>query len=681
MMPLNAFWDRLLVCLVAASCFLISFSAHSSQPAQLIGQGSQWHYLDTGRYPGPAWTSRLYDETGWRIDLAQFGYGEGDENTVVDFGPDPDTKYTTTWFRKSFFVSDASVFNQLNLALLRDDGAIVYLNGFEIYRDNMPSGPILPSRLAVTNVAGIAEQTFFPVTLPSTALVNGLNVLAVEIHQAAADSIDLSFDLELSAANVMKLTRGPYLQRGTPTNIIVRWRTNRDTLSRVRFGTEPGNLSNIAEDLDRTSEHALLLTGLQPDTKYFYSVESDENTLGKGDSFFFVTSPIGAKPTRVWVLGDPGTATIWQQMVRDSYYNFAGTRHTDIWLMLGDNAYDSGMDSQYQTAVFDTYPEMLRKSVLWPTIGNHDTYTDFQLIDFPYLHIFSLPTQGEAGGVASGTKRYYSFDYGNIHFVCLDSMSSTRTPGSPMLQWLEQDLSANTNDWLVAFWHHPPYSKGSHDSDYEVELVEMRQYALPILERHGVDLVLSGHSHAYERSYLLNGHYGVTDTLTPAMVLNPGDGRIGGNGPYRKPTVGPVANQGAVYVVAGSSGQTSGGSLDHPAMFVSLNLLGSMVLDINRNTLTGMFLNSDAEVSDYFTIEKGRPSFEITDFWFEFDVAYLSWNSEPGAYYMIEYTDNLEFPTWTEIGGPVFSPGDGAEWWDSVPTDHPGYFRVRRVSP
>jgi len=125
------------------------------------------------------------------------------------------------------------------------------------------------------------------------------------------------------------------------------------------------------------------------------------------------------------------------------------------------------------------YPDVLRQSVVWPTIGNHDTYTDFTLTDFPYLHIFSLPTQGEAGGVPSGTKRYYSFNYGNIHFVCLDSMSSVRTTGSPMLQWLAQDLAANTNGlaWLIAFWHHPPYSKGTHDSDWEIELIEMRQNA------------------------------------------------------------------------------------------------------------------------------------------------------------------------------------------------------------
>src|SRR6185369_9153492 len=164
----------------------------------------------------------------------------------------------------------------------------------------------------------------------------------------------------------------------------------------------------------------------------------------------------------VWVLGDSGTANGDAAAVRDAYYNFAGTRPTDLWLMLGDNAYPNGTDAEYQAAVFNMYPTMLRQCVLWSAIGNHE---------------------------------FYSFNYGNTHFVCLDSMTSSRLAGGAMLAWLEEDLAANTNRWLIAFWHHPPYTKGSHNSDTEIELRQMRESALPILEAYGVDLVLAGHSH------------------------------------------------------------------------------------------------------------------------------------------------------------------------------------------
>ncbi|MGH9463626.1 MAG: PKD domain-containing protein, partial [Vicinamibacteria bacterium] len=154
----------------------------------------------------------------------------------------------------------------------------------------------------------------------------------------------------------------------------------------------------------------------------------------------------------------------------------------------------------------------------------------------------------------------------------------------------------------IAYWHHPPYTKGSHNSDSEGGLVDMRENALPVLEAGGVDLVLAGHSHSYERSFLIDGHYSSSSTLVPSMVVDGGDGRDTGDGAYQKP--GAVAHQGAVYTVAGSSGKTSGGSLNHPAMFISLNVLGSVVLDLNANRLGVTFLDSRGAVRDTFSMLK-----------------------------------------------------------------------------
>jgi hypothetical protein len=252
------------------------------------------------------------------------------------------------------------------------------------------------------------------------------------------------------------------------------------------------------------------------------------------------------------------------------------------------------------------YPTILRKSVLWPTLGNHDTAQSANPpASLPYFAMFTLPTNAQAGGMASGTEKYYSFDYGNIHFICLDSMTSDRSSTGPMATWLRADLASSTRQWTIAFWHHPAYSKGSHDSDTESNLVQMRQTFLPILEEAGVDLVLAGHSHSYERSYLIDGHYGVSSTFTNAMKKDGGSGRPDGTGAYAKPTLGPGIHEGAVYAVAGSSGQISGGLLNHPAMFISLNNLGSMVLDVNGDTLDAKFLRENGVIADYFRIVKG----------------------------------------------------------------------------
>jgi hypothetical protein len=334
---------------------------------------------------------------------------------------------------------------------------------------------------------------------------------------------------------------------------------------------------------------------------------------GRDSNTFFVTNPeIGTRqPTRVWVLGDPGTRRKAQRDVRDAYYKWTGERHTDLWLTLGDNAYTSGKDAEYQGSIFQAYDAMLRKSVLWPSLGNHDAGSANSPIQFGvYYDIFTLPSQGQAGGVMSGSEAYYSFDYANIHFICIDSADSDWTKQGLMLRWLKEDLKANKQDWLVAYCHHPPYTKGSHDSDRdrdsEARMRLMRELVVPMLEDHGLDLMLTGHSHAYERSYLMDGFYERSTNINEAVHFKSNkDGRKDGTGIYVKPTRGPAPREGAVYVVAGSSGQTSGGGLQHPVSAISLNVLGSLVLDFDGHRMDATFIDEKANVRDYFTIQKG----------------------------------------------------------------------------
>ncbi len=474
-----------------------------------------------------------------------------------------------------------------------------------------------------------------------------------------------------SAANAAQVSRGPYLQSGSSTNIVVRWRTDTFTGSRVCYGTTSSNLNSTVDDPAPTDEHVVRLNGLLPNTKYYYSIGTAEETLASGTNFF-VTSPLAAKPTRIWVLGDTRDGGDTAAAVRDAYYAFTGTRHTDLWLMLGDNAGYTGTDTNYQQVVFDLYPEMLRRSVLWPTIGNHETENSYA--DFPYLHIFTLPTQAEAGG------RYYSFDYGNIHFVSLDSLTQDRSSNGPMCTWLEADLAANTNQWLIAFWHHPPYSKGGHDSDSEAEeeeMVQMRENAVPILEAHGVDLVLCGHSHSYERSFLLDGHYGASGTLTSNMVKDARSGRVTETGPYIKPVESRAPHQGTVYVVAGSSSLLGGGDFNHPVMFMGTNELGSLVLEVNGPILDATFVRANGMVLDSFTITKGTNLFRITSFRASTNLVTLSWNTVPGTTYRVEQSPTLSPPAWHAASGQIVATGTRMTWSAVIPSGtRSGFYRV-----
>jgi len=409
--------------------------------------------------------------------------------------------------------------------------------------------------------------------------------------------------------------RQPYLQLGTPASMTVAWRTDVATDSRVRYGTTAEALDHEAVVAAAVADHAVTITGLAPATKYYYDAGSTaEVHAGGTPEHFFVTSPPAgsAAPFRAWVLGDSGNGSFAQAQVRDAMLDATVGHAPDLFLHMGDIAYVSGTDAEFSAYHFAPYADILRNTVLWTTLGNHEGTSTTSgapgISAGPYYRAFVLPSAGEAGGAPSGTEAYYSFDYANVHFVCLNSYQVDRGATAAMATWLQLDLAANTLPWIVAFWHHPPYTHGSHDSDLEIEHIEMRENLLPILEAGGVDLVLGGHSHGYERSYLLDG---ATMTPTPDYATlvsggyfrDTGNGQPAGDGAYRKdPGIHP--HQGAVYVVAGHGGAAVGGPMDHPIMYFSEALHGSVLMDVSGDSMTLTNVRSTGEVSDTFTLLK-----------------------------------------------------------------------------
>lgn len=165
-------------------------------PQALVSAGAAWRYLDTGIAPVGAWRTNGFNDTGWKNGVAQFGYGDGDETTVVGFGGSSNNKFITTWFRKSFVVTNTTA-ARLQLKLLFDDGAAAYLNGSPVALANLPANPA-SNTLATALQEGL-EDTWFTFELDPALLVLGTNTLAVEVHQAALNSPDLSFDAQLIA--------------------------------------------------------------------------------------------------------------------------------------------------------------------------------------------------------------------------------------------------------------------------------------------------------------------------------------------------------------------------------------------------------------------------------------------------------------------------------------------------
>lgn len=156
-----------------------------------------WKFKDNGTDLGTQWKARNFDDLTWTSGRAKLGYGDP-ATTTVSFGPNSANKYITTYFRHHFTVADPSAYHALSMKLLVDDGCIVYLNGSEVARRNMPDGDVDYKTLATVTVGGTEESAFFNYTVPASELVAGDNVIAVEVHQAAPDSSDLGFDLGIT---------------------------------------------------------------------------------------------------------------------------------------------------------------------------------------------------------------------------------------------------------------------------------------------------------------------------------------------------------------------------------------------------------------------------------------------------------------------------------------------------
>ena len=608
--------------LLISSAFMLHFSYCQTI---IITYGSSWKYLDKGTNQGTVWRASTFNDATWVSGNAQLGYGDGDETTVVSYGTNANKKYITTYFRKTFTIADTTLFGGYTLNIKRDDGAVVYINGVEVYRTNMPTGTISYNTKASAAASddGATPQIK---TLALAQLKQGSNTIAVEMHQNAANSTDLSFDLELigtsGVVTTAALTRGPYMNSALQNGIVIRWRTDVATNSKVSYGTAAGSLAQSVTDNAQTTEHVVTVTGLTANTLYYYSIGSSTQIIQGDASNFFKTMPVAGSTQKIRFLamGDMGNNSANQVNVRNAWTAFNGSNYTDGWILLGDNAYNSGTDAEYQTNFYNIYQGSLTKNhVLWPAPGNHDyANSTARQADhvIPYYDMFSLPKNGEAGGLASNTEAFYSYNYGNVHFVALDSYgwetASTRLYDTlgPQAVWLKQDLAANTQPWTVVYFHHPPYTKGSHNSDTEPELFNMRQSIVPILERYKVDLVLNGHSHSYERSFLINGHYGLENTFSAAAyAVSSSSAKYDGTAnscTYIKNA--SDTRNGIVYAVVGSAGQLGGTTAGYPhdAMYYSdVTNGGALYLEIENNRMNAKWVCADGLIRDNFTIMKG----------------------------------------------------------------------------
>lgn len=323
------------------------------------------------------------------------------------------------------------------------------------------------------------------------------------------------------------LRRAPYLQAISHTKARVMWTTTTGGDGVLQVGpSKRGPWTDVAAtaeffDTARTSDtesytsYDARLSALKPNSGYCYRVVEDTtviasglklNTAWKGDS----------RPLQILAFGDSGNGSPEQAAVRDEFMK----RKFDVFLHLGDMAYGSGTFTEFEAHVFDVYRDFMHRVPSFPVIGNHEFEKGR---GEPYWDVYSL---WEVALDDWDQERYYSFDYGNAHFVALDTNDLTlvrlalnHTNPCDMIDWLRHDLASSDAEWKIAFFHHPPYTSSDRGTNARVVA-----QILPALEEFGVDLVLVGHDHHYERIAKMKGGKMDENGIRYVIVGNGGAG-------------------------------------------------------------------------------------------------------------------------------------------------------------
>lgn len=275
-------------------------------------------------------------------------------------------------------------------------------------------------------------------------------------------------------AEPVRITKGPYVQDVTHDAMTVMWETSRATRGSVRYGVgdEPA-LS--AEHTARSRIHEVRLTGLSPATEYTYQVVFE---AGSSDIHTFTTAVSADSPFRFATYGDNKDGPMNHERVADAVLA-AGPA---FLIHNGDLVSRGNVEKQWGLYFFGPARRLMHSVPVYPVLGNHE---DRSPLFFDY---FSLP----------GNEAWYSFDYGNSHFVVLDSpYEEQMVPDSKQIRWLQDDLGASTATWKFVHFHHPPFSSGGFYSSSD--RLGLKNLLHPIFERHGVDFVFNGHDHNYER--------------------------------------------------------------------------------------------------------------------------------------------------------------------------------------
>jgi len=365
--------------------------------------------------------------------------------------------------------------------------------------------------------------------------------------------LQINAPLELPA-----VARYPHIEIPTPTSVLVQWCTAEPQSTHLEWGETPACTQVVHQEGLKTN-HLVNLTGLQPQTQYFYRVITGSDTTECID--FHTAKPTSTSTVDFFVIGDSspyagfGSSPEQRQIVEQIQ-----KVHYDFGLHAGDINQNRGQE--YELVYYQPYKDILKHTPIFTCIGNHDNSIDYAQT---YLASFNLPHNNP-----DSTERYYSFNYGQVHCISLDT-NLDYAPGTPMYEWLVQDLGSamrKETRWTFVVFHQPPWSEGWEGYPGEINV---RTHLVPLFETYGVDMVFNGHTHDYERGFL--------------------------NGVY--------------YIITGGGGaplESGDQAYDYEHVNVYIKQHHFTYIQTDGKTLTLRAINKDGETIDLHTFDKGASS-------------------------------------------------------------------------
>lgn len=538
----------LLVLMLLISLFCINTSADASDV--LIDLSTEWRYLDDGTDPAngssslTSWTLPGFNDSSWKRASGKFGAKNGAIGNVDTFGSptvlldhyyDNGDTIHTYFFRTTFNVTNASSISNLAFDMRADDATLVYING-KLVSDTRLSVPSAASSTNIYYANHTAPDKSFWLNSAqlSGVLVDGVNTIAVELHNNNSTSSDIFFALnsltatKTSSANPfsdVSLTVG-----ADETQRNITWYSTSAIGGGVYYAPVPeisnGAFPTDAKFVTTTAmaasnkpgyySHKATLTALTPDTDYVLRLYID----GKySDLYYFSTDALG--DFQFTFVGDPqiGNASHGNSWI-DTLNIIKKKFGTNLLISAGDQITTPNSEEQYGYLLVD----QLTGLTFAPTIGpSHDSESS------AFSEHFNLPNVSTKYGVTQTGANYW-YTYNGTLFMHLNMADTSAATNGEHETFMKEAIAANPDaKWKIAIIHNALYSAGNHSnpeySYFESEIGKYRAALAPVLTDLGIDIVLSGHDHIYVRSHIMNGDTPVEYEIENGYINEP-DGTL-----------------------------------------------------------------------------------------------------------------------------------------------------------